>query len=103
MMPSTVPNNPMNGVTAAVVARNVMCFSNLFVSTFDARISARSTDTSDFRTGRAAGDGGAGAEFAPPDDCRSCRFNSRSEEHTSELQSPCNLVCRLLHEKKKRT
>src|SRR5256885_3743510 len=28
----------------------------------------------------------------------SCR---RSEEHTSELQSPCNLVCRLLLEKKK--
>src|SRR2546426_5810026 len=27
---------------------------------------------------------------------------SRSEEHTSELQSPCNLVCRLLLEKKKR-
>src|SRR5256885_12978520 len=25
----------------------------------------------------------------------------RSEEHTSELQSPCNLVCRLLLEKKK--
>src|SRR5256885_9941075 len=44
----------------------------------------------------------------------SCRFHSistslassvpvrsRSEEHTSELQSPCNLVCRLLLEKKK--
>src|SRR5256885_7822068 len=29
-----------------------------------------------------------------------CRC-SRSEEHTSELQSPCNLVCRLLLEKKK--
>src|SRR2546426_8396720 len=28
-------------------------------------------------------------------------FN-RSEEHTSELQSPCNLVCRLLLEKKKK-
>src|SRR5256885_4885644 len=28
-----------------------------------------------------------------------CR--ERSEEHTSELQSPCNLVCRLLLEKKK--
>src|SRR3989454_7060300 len=28
---------------------------------------------------------------------------SRSEEHTSELQSPCNLVCRLLLEKKKKT
>src|SRR5256885_9950746 len=32
------------------------------------------------------------AELAQPD---------RSEEHTSELQSPCNLVCRLLLEKKK--
>src|SRR2546426_2359374 len=29
------------------------------------------------------------------------RGNTRSEEHTSELQSPCNLVCRLLLEKKK--
>src|SRR5256885_8521805 len=28
-------------------------------------------------------------------------FLARSEEHTSELQSPCNLVCRLLLEKKK--
>src|SRR5256885_11093433 len=29
--------------------------------------------------------------------------SKRSEEHTSELQSPCNLVCRLLLEKKKKT
>src|SRR5256885_16739841 len=29
------------------------------------------------------------------------RLQCRSEEHTSELQSPCNLVCRLLLEKKK--
>src|SRR2546426_9277436 len=28
--------------------------------------------------------------------------HERSEEHTSELQSPCNLVCRLLLEKKKK-
>src|SRR5256885_11801037 len=28
-------------------------------------------------------------------------ISCRSEEHTSELQSPCNLVCRLLLEKKK--
>src|SRR5256885_4114675 len=35
---------------------------------------------------------GATPEGAPAD---------RSEEHTSELQSPCNLVCRLLLEKKK--
>src|SRR5256885_9694872 len=32
---------------------------------------------------------------------RSSRTVGRSEEHTSELQSPCNLVCRLLLEKKK--
>src|SRR5205807_8140008 len=32
----------------------------------------------------------------------STRSSKRSEEHTSELQSPCNLVCRLLLEKKKK-
>src|SRR5256885_7808137 len=32
---------------------------------------------------------------------QSSREGHRSEEHTSELQSPCNLVCRLLLEKKK--
>src|SRR5256885_12910564 len=42
-----------------------------------------------------------------PGDCRPCTFQNfrhedRSEEHTSELQSPCNLVCRLLLEKKKK-
>src|SRR5256885_11343432 len=35
-----------------------------------------------------------GAQAADPDGL------GRSEEHTSELQSPCNLVCRLLLEKK---
>src|SRR5256885_9886581 len=35
------------------------------------------------------------SETAPRGPCR-------SEEHTSELQSPCNLVCRLLLEKKKK-
>src|SRR2546426_9072988 len=34
-------------------------------------------------------------------DARQNRDVVRSEEHTSELQSPCNLVCRLLLEKKK--
>src|SRR5256885_12445883 len=33
---------------------------------------------------------------------RLAEFRHRSEEHTSELQSPCNLVCRLLLEKKKK-
>src|SRR2546426_8038614 len=41
----------------------------------------------------------------PPYSARSrdARRAERSEEHTSELQSPCNLVCRLLLEKKKNT
>src|SRR2546426_5937632 len=35
--------------------------------------------------------------------CDESQFRQiRSEEHTSELQSPCNLVCRLLLEKKKK-
>src|SRR2546426_6494932 len=35
-------------------------------------------------------------------DAPASRLNKRSEEHTSEIQSPCNLVCRLLLEKKKK-
>src|SRR5256885_11613491 len=42
-------------------------------------------------------DGGDRAWTAP------IPIRARSEEHTSELQSPCNLVCRLLLEKKKTT
>src|SRR5256885_7284895 len=37
----------------------------------------------------------------PPSRYVEVRGLPRSEEHTSELQSPCNLVCRLLLEKKK--
>src|SRR5688572_31947639 len=40
------------------------------------------------------------ARRAPPDGAR--RNRARSEEHTSELQSQSNLVCRLLLEKKKK-
>src|SRR5688500_19592261 len=48
--------------------------------------------------------------LGPTTSCRTCYRLSgttlpnaaRSEEHTSELQSPCNLVCRLLLEKKKK-
>src|SRR5256885_2936109 len=53
-----------------------------------------------FRSGRA----GAGrASDGTSDVCAGsdARRGHRSEEHTSELQSPCNLVCRLLLEKKK--
>src|SRR5256885_6407626 len=40
---------------------------------------------------------------AEPDPGQDRLAADRSEEHTSELQSPCNLVCRLLLEKKKTT
>src|SRR5256885_6344087 len=36
-------------------------------------------------------------------DQKDCCHDVRSEEHTSELQSPCNLVCRLLLGKKKKS
>src|SRR5256885_10785940 len=41
-------------------------------------------------------------EIERPDRDLSAGRPDRSEEHTSELQSPCNLVCRLLLEKKTR-
>src|SRR5256885_11829622 len=44
-----------------------------------------------------------GVPFGRRSLCRPPAKGSRSEEHTSELQSPCNLVCRLLLEKKKYT
>src|SRR5256885_8884998 len=60
----------------------------------EARSVATSTQTGT-PTGAPAG--------SSPATARGLRFaaDGRSEEHTSELQSPCNLVCRLLLEKKK--
>src|SRR5205085_3143103 len=43
-----------------------------------------------------------GGKFRIIDFVLSCRGAARSEEHTSELQSQSNLVCRLLLEKKKK-
>src|SRR2546426_8994294 len=45
---------------------------------------------------------GEGGEFSAELTRVSRGDSRRSEEHTSELQSPCNLVCRLLLEKKKK-
>src|SRR5256885_7181816 len=54
-----------------------------------------------FRSVNGAGGRGAGrGDDAERPQAR--REIVRSEEHTSELQSPCNLVCRLLLEKKKK-
>src|SRR2546426_1796354 len=50
------------------------------------------------------GEAGSALEGVPkslPALLRAYQLQVRSEEHTSELQSPCNLVCRLLLEKKK--
>src|SRR5256885_11739100 len=51
---------------------------------------------------RAAGSRAPRRPVLPPA-CSSALRWTRSEEHTSELQSPCNLVCRLLLEKTKHT
>src|SRR5256885_17192588 len=48
-----------------------------------------------------AGDAGRAVRARRLDPRRRTAPRGRSEEHTSELQSPCNLVCRLLLEKKK--
>src|SRR5256885_6755605 len=58
---------------------------------------ARSSAPSTAPSGRATmSSTGAAASLKPVRN-----VSNRSEEHTSELQSPCNLVCRLLLEKKK--
>src|SRR5688572_13214629 len=46
---------------------------------------------------------GVGPSFLPVGSSNPSRTEARSEEHTSELQSQSNLVCRLLLEKKKQT
>src|SRR5256885_7835702 len=53
------------------------------------------------RQGPGAGRGAQGSAGPRRDRRRRRVSGGRSEEHTSELQSPCNLVCRLLLEKKK--
>src|SRR5256885_11625395 len=65
----------------------------------------RSADGAGVGKGRAGDDRRAGTHPDAPDrserTAREGAVSRRSEEHTSELQSPCNLVCRLLLEKKK--
>src|SRR2546426_4789203 len=64
----------------------------------------RSAGTDARRAARGAPGGGGRARGPPSRRGGEARWRDgtrRSEEHTSELQSPCNLVCRLLLEKKK--
>src|SRR2546426_7270870 len=72
------------------------------------RLSARPTSDCPRSSGRSAPPGSEAVALpavareprGPPPQIQAAQ---RSEEHTSELQSPCNLVCRLLLEKKKKT
>src|SRR5256885_7066459 len=57
--------------------------------------------SADQRCARAVGAQPQAREHAVRSRVRRVLAALRSEEHTSELQSPCNLVCRLLLEKKK--
>src|SRR2546426_6850394 len=72
------------------------------------RFAENGTSANASRTASSAGLGDRSARVRPKAQSSTswpCRYHSsvqRSEEHTSELQSPCNLVCRLLLEKKKK-
>src|SRR2546426_7878736 len=71
-------------------------------------ISPQAVESPDLRREQPLGEGArrgraVGGERGARQDARDrIEREQRSEEHTSELQSPCNLVCRLLLEKKKR-
>src|SRR2546426_7565511 len=86
-------NNATINVTAAVqqpivvTAANALDFGQVFPGV-PKGVALASASAGRFTV---TGQGGAGVSLA-----------FRSEEHTSELQSPCNLVCRLLLEKKKK-
>src|SRR5256885_9592535 len=71
-------------------------YTTLFRSTPD--WSTRNTSTSRFRLRNMSG-ATTSLTFSVLSST-SASARARSEEHTSELQSPCNLVCRLLLEKK---
>src|SRR2546426_9189314 len=100
-------------VTCITLARFVICF---FFSSRRRHTRLQgdwSSDvcSSDLTTRSPATSSTQGHRFASTSRCRpaparakNTRYSGRerSEEHTSELQSPCNLVCRLLLEKKKK-
>src|SRR5256885_7932359 len=67
-------------------------YTTLFRSVLHAAVAGRDDFGGPGHRAHARGHG-LGGSVQPP---------RRSEEHTSELQSPCNLVCRLLLEKKKK-
>src|SRR5256885_10797557 len=96
--PATPPPKPAAAKTAAAPAssktaaprRSLLSWVTLAWVAFTASMLASLTATARFMFPNVL--------FEPPPTFKA----GRSEEHTSELQSPCNLVCRLLLEKKKK-
>src|SRR5256885_4849233 len=74
-------------------------YTTLFRSSLSCQSPSSSTAT---RMPPSASSFAATAPPAPAPITHASAKELRSEEHTSELQSPCNLVCRLLLEKKKK-
>src|SRR2546426_5628106 len=79
-----------------------------YTTLFRSKARLQLSDRSQARSSRADPPPGSGRRV-PPISARNAGSETlirttkfRSEEHTSELQSPCNLVCRLLLEKKKK-
>src|SRR5256885_11972393 len=72
-------------------------YTTLFRSQTDLLLIERADDVGQITTSQGAGLCGQARDTA---ERIKLAMTSRSEEHTSELQSPCNLVCRLLLEKK---
>src|SRR5262249_57797202 len=75
--------------------RNVGCLGIV-------RTPSSTAPTGRWRAPRTRENGRVSSISAPPSSSRRVRPRKRSEEHTSELQSLTNLVCRLLLEKKKK-
>src|SRR5438552_11717676 len=57
-------------------------------------------ESQDTRSNRGSNSAPEMGRYSDPDSANRCESSMRSEEHTSELQSPDHLVCRLLLEKK---
>src|SRR5256885_5550116 len=79
----------------------VLACSQIFAGTEQTRTEATTEELNPQRFELAVESGFLFGAINPPADYDIGAEFIRSEEHTSELQSPCNLVCRLLLEKKK--
>src|SRR5688572_31374556 len=78
-------------------------YTTLFRSRFGARRAGREQDGGDAVHVTHEADPEQGAGLVRHAAVAGAQHDARSEEHTSELQSQSNLVCRLLLEKKKKT